>query len=76
MWGGPKNGNLDDKAHPPIHPVKNATRSQLSNDEWRVYEILSRHFLATISKDAVGSETLIKAEIGGEYFTCMGIIVE
>jgi len=22
MWGGPKNGNLDDKAHPPIHPVK------------------------------------------------------
>ena len=22
MWGGPKNGKLDDKAHPPIHPVK------------------------------------------------------
>ena len=55
MWGGPKNGNLDDKAHPPIHPVKNATRNELSSDEWRVYEILSRHFLATISKDAVGS---------------------
>lgn len=24
LWGGPKNGKLDDKAHPPIHPVKNA----------------------------------------------------
>ena len=22
MWQGPRNGNLDDKAHPPIHPVK------------------------------------------------------
>ena len=23
MYGGPRNGNKDDKAHPPIHPVKN-----------------------------------------------------
>jgi DNA topoisomerase IA len=37
---------------------------------------LTRHFLATISKDAVGSETTIKALIGGELFTCQGIIVE
>lgn len=22
MWSGPRNGDLDDKAHPPIHPVK------------------------------------------------------
>lgn len=22
MWSGPRNGNSDDKAHPPIHPVK------------------------------------------------------
>ena len=24
MWQGPRNGNKDDQAHPPIHPVKNA----------------------------------------------------
>lgn len=24
MWQGPRNGHLDDKAHPPIHPVKSA----------------------------------------------------
>lgn len=59
LWGGPKNGKLDDKAHPPIHPVKNARREDLAPDEWRIYELLSRHFLATISRDAVGSETLI-----------------
>jgi DNA topoisomerase III len=68
MWGGPKNGKLDDKAHPPIHPVKYPTLEELTPDEWKIYDILTRHFLATISKDAVGAETTIKAEIGGEEF--------
>jgi DNA topoisomerase-3 len=70
MWGGPKNGKLDDKAHPPIHPVKNARKEELNNDEWKIYELLTRHFLATVSKDAVGSETNIKADMGKETFTC------
>jgi DNA topoisomerase III len=76
MWSGPRNGKLDDKAHPPIHPVKNAQQSALTHDEWRVYDLLTRHFLATISKDAVGSETTIKARIGCELFSCYGLIVE
>lgn len=29
MWSGPRNGKLDDKAHPPIHPVKNANKENL-----------------------------------------------
>ena len=29
MWTGPRNGKLDDKAHPPIHPVKNANQNEL-----------------------------------------------
>lgn len=70
QWSGPKNGKLDDKAHPPIHPVKNVNRNELTNDEWRIYELLARHFLATISKDACGSETTIRAEMGSELFTC------
>ena len=66
MWGGPKNGKQDDKAHPPIHPVKQASRQELGNDEWRVYELVARHFLACISKDAIGSETKIDVALGGE----------
>jgi DNA topoisomerase III len=76
LWQPPKKGKNDDKAHPPIHPVKNAPRAELSNDEWRIYELLSRHFLATISRDAVGSETIITVTMGGEGFHCKGIIVE
>jgi len=48
----------------------------MSNDEWRVYELISRHFLATISKDAVGSETKVTVALGGETFTAKGLIIE
>jgi hypothetical protein len=29
-----------------------------------------------MAKDAVGSETVIKVEMGGEWFTIQGLIVE
>ena len=29
-WGGPRNGTQDDKAHPPIHPVKVAHKKILT----------------------------------------------
>jgi DNA topoisomerase-3 len=70
MWQGPRNGSNDDKSHPPIHPVKLAIQSELLHDEWRIYELLTRHFLATVAKDAVGSETTIRVEMGSELFSC------
>jgi DNA topoisomerase-3 len=76
MYGGPKNGKQDDKAHPPIHPVKNASRNELAPDEWRVYELVARHFLACISKDAIGAETKIEVLCGGEHFSAKGILIE
>jgi DNA topoisomerase-3 len=76
MWQGPRNGKLDDKAHPPIHPVKQPGPNELNFDESRVYDLLARHFLASIAKDAQGSETTIRADMGGELFSCYGLIVE
>lgn len=38
--------------------------------------MLTRHFLATISKDAELAETSIKASMGGEYFHTKGVAVE
>lgn len=54
LFANPKVGNSDDQAHSPIHPVKNVQRNTLTNEEWRVYDLISRHFLACCSKDAVG----------------------
>lgn len=31
QWKGPRNGRLDDEAHPPIHPVNLAAKNQLTD---------------------------------------------
>jgi DNA topoisomerase-3 len=56
----PRNGKQDDKAHPPIHPVRMANKGMLSADEWKVYELITRHFLAVCSKDATGLKTIVE----------------
>jgi DNA topoisomerase III len=66
MWSAPRNGNHEDETLPPIHPVRNATREQLTELEWRVFELLARHFLACISKDAVGTQTTVTVLIADE----------
>jgi DNA topoisomerase-3 len=46
----PRNGGHDDGAHPPIHPTR--TPDGLANsDDLRVYEFITRHFLACCSHD-------------------------
>lgn len=73
-WGpNPRNGNKSDQAHPPIHPTKFS--DTLVGDEKRVYELITRHFLACVSKDAVGSETIVNAEMGGEEFNATGLVI-
>ncbi|XP_075151301.1 topoisomerase 3-alpha isoform X2 [Haematobia irritans] len=73
-WGpNPRNGTKTDQAHPPIHPTKMV--DNLSGNEGRVYELICRHFLACISKDAVGSETVVTITIEGEKFTANGLVI-
>ncbi|GAB0095931.1 DNA topoisomerase [Sergentomyia squamirostris] len=73
-WGpNPRNGKKSDQAHPPIHPTKFTT--SLSGNEQKVYELIVRHFLACVSRDALGSETLVSVEIGGEEFNASGLLI-
>lgn len=69
----PRNGKKSDQAHPPIHPLKLTT--SLSGNEQRVYELICRHFLACVSKDATGSETTVNALIAEEEFTATGLCI-
>ena len=57
-YNNPKSGKGDDKAHPPIHPVRysNDIDSNLNQKEKKVYDLIVRHFLASISPDAKGKE--------------------
>uniref|UniRef100_A0A1B0A940 DNA topoisomerase n=1 Tax=Glossina pallidipes TaxID=7398 RepID=A0A1B0A940_GLOPL len=74
-WGpNPRNGNKSDQAHPPIHPTKMA--HNLVGKEANVYELICRHFLACVSKDAVGSETIVNINIEGEKFSASGQVFQ
>lgn len=67
------NGKKSDKAHPPIHPLK--CGHDLQGREAKVYDFITRRFLATISRDAAGHETVCKIEVGSEKFTSKGLVV-
>lgn len=42
------------------------------HDQWRVYDYIVRHFLATLSEDCTFLHTEIIFKIGEEVFTCTG----
>ena len=69
----PRAGKKSDQAHPPIHPLKPAIN--LSGNDARVYELITRHFLACVSQDAVGKETTVEIDINGEKFHANGLMV-
>ncbi|OQR66723.1 DNA topoisomerase 3-alpha-like [Tropilaelaps mercedesae] len=73
-WGGPhpRNGSKSDQAHPPIHPTKYANIS-LQDNKGKVYELVVRHFLACVSRDARGQETLVEATVDEEHFSLNGL---
>jgi DNA topoisomerase-3 len=71
----PKKGPLDDKSHPPIHPVKYPPMNNLTDKEIKVYELITRHFLASVSPDAKAEETIIEVEIAEEEFSAKGITI-
>uniref|UniRef100_A0A7I4Y9H7 DNA topoisomerase n=1 Tax=Haemonchus contortus TaxID=6289 RepID=A0A7I4Y9H7_HAECO len=72
----PRNGTKSDEAHPPIHPLKHVADGTLQGNDWRLYELVVRHFLACISWDAKGQETRVGMRIGGETFHATGLCVQ
>uniref|UniRef100_A0A3B5MK04 DNA topoisomerase n=1 Tax=Xiphophorus couchianus TaxID=32473 RepID=A0A3B5MK04_9TELE len=69
----PRQGKNSDQAHPPIHPTKYT--NTLQGNEARVYEFIVRHFLACVSQDALGHETVVEIEIAREKFSTSGLMI-
>lgn len=69
----PRNGKNNDKAHPPIHPVRAAP--SLEGDERRVFEFIARRFLGCCSHNAKGMESTVEIELAGEKFKAKGLVV-
>lgn len=52
-------GGVDMGDHPPITPCRPAREGELSGDMARVYELVVRHFIASVSKDAIWRSTRV-----------------
>ena len=48
---------------------------RLQGNEGRVYEFIVRHFLACVSQDAVGQETVVDIDIAQEKFSASGLMI-
>ncbi|MBI4214521.1 DNA topoisomerase I [archaeon] len=68
----PTAGKREATDHPPIHPVEAAPRSALSQQEWKVYELVCRRFLATLAPDARLSTARVELKFAGERFIANG----
>ena len=68
----PSRGRKRTTDHPPIYPTSAASRSKLSADEWKLYELVVRRFAATLLPAAKMKSISAKIDINGETFTATG----
>ncbi|MHB8895365.1 MAG: DNA topoisomerase I [Candidatus Geothermincolia bacterium] len=71
----PTRGKKFSTDHPPIYPTSAATQSQLSGLEWKVYELVARRFMATLSDQAKARSTRVDIDIAGEPFVARGDVI-
>ncbi|MFA7562579.1 MAG: DNA topoisomerase I [Methanoculleus sp.] len=68
----PTRGKKESTDHPPIHPTGTAAREALGQDRWKVYELVVRRFLATLSPDAKWATTRYNFDASGEPYRATG----
>ncbi|MCL2655700.1 MAG: DNA topoisomerase I [Coriobacteriia bacterium] len=68
----PTRGKMETTDHPPIHPTDTAVRSKLRDDEWKLYNLIARRFMATLSVPAVYHDLKANFDVAGEAFFAKG----
>ncbi|NLI62251.1 MAG: DNA topoisomerase [Methanosarcinaceae archaeon] len=76
----PKNGPKDAKDHPPIHPVYGATPESVkktipAEEAYPIYDLICRHFMATLLPPAVFEKTRLEIKIKDESFDTAGSVL-
>ena len=60
----PTEGDEETTDHPPIHPTGEIpTRGDVSDDEWRIFELVVRRFYATVAEAAVWEHLRVVADV-------------
>ncbi len=70
-------GKKETTDHPPIYPTAKATPDDLPPAEYKLYNLVARRFLATLSEAAVVEGTKVSLDVAGEPFVAKGdVLVE
>jgi DNA topoisomerase-1 len=69
----PTRGDTETTDHPPIHPTADVPdRGDLSEDEWAVYALVARRFMATLADPAVWEHLRVVAEASSRRLKANG----
>jgi DNA topoisomerase-1 len=68
----PSRGKVTTTDHPPIHPAAGAKKGELKGNHWKIYELVCRRFLATLSPNSVVEDQKAEIDIAGEKFDAKG----
>ncbi|MDQ3923134.1 MAG: DNA topoisomerase I [Actinomycetota bacterium] len=71
----PTRGKKETTDHPPIYPTGYASKGSLRDDRWKIYQLVVRRFLATLSEPARTLRTTLRLESGGEPLAAGGTVV-
>ena len=69
------NRGVDCGDHPPITPTTGSTTSHLRSQERRLYDMIVRHFLASVSPPCVYVQTVARFRCAREQFEATGLRV-
>jgi len=68
----PTRGMKKTTDHPPIYPASAAKRGNLSEDEWKLYELIVRRFVCTLLPESLKKNMVVSTDISGEKFISNG----
>lgn len=68
-------GKKETTDHPPIYPTAMVTPDDLPPAEYKLYNLIARRFLATLSEAAVVEGTKVTLDISGEHFAAKGDVL-
>jgi DNA topoisomerase-1 len=71
----PTRGAKETTDHPPITPTASADPDKLRPEEWKLYNLIARRFLATLSDSATIEGTKVTIDVAGEPFVAKGDIL-
>ena len=78
LAGGPLHatrGKQQTTDHPPIHPTNAATPDTLDASAYKLYNLIARRFLATLSGPATIEGTKVGLNVNGELFVARGDVL-